>query len=202
MTIGRWIARATPLALVVALALSPAVAGPPGPARPDGPALSLADPDHTLRRSVDPAVVARLHGRLEREPLRGRVWTETLFRTLAAVASEIDALEMQGQLDGDTRREIGALSVLLAVDEIVDAHPELEPTVTYALASVGPSPIERICMCDKRGSIACGCHVSSTGPGECEYRVQCPSYMKAGCSVVNFEMCISETVIDIISPLR
>lgn len=166
-----------------------------------GPATAMLDPAQTLRRSVDPGIAGEIAGRLQRDTHRGDVWTETLFGTLAVATAEIHELSADGRLSDSNRRKIAALTAVLIVDRVVELHPEQLPVVGASLSSSteGPSPIERICECDKRGSRACGCRVYNTGAGSCEYRVLCPSVLKAGCSAVNVEMCIADTVLGIFS---
>jgi hypothetical protein len=194
--------------LVGSVALCAAVVTAAGPAalgqvvdpiQSVGPAAALLDPDKGLRRSVDPKIAGGIVDRLQQETRRGSVWTETLFGTLAVATAEIHELIADGRMDESNRREIAALTVLLVVDRVVELHPEHLPVVGASVSrpSGGTSPIEKICECDRRGSIACGCRVQSTGPGSCEYRVMCPSYFSAGCSAVNIELCIADTILGI-----
>jgi hypothetical protein len=174
------------------------------PLQTDGPAMALLDPEQQLRRVVDPEIAGELAGRLQREAHRGHVWTETLFATLAVATAQINELDASGRMSDSNRHEIAALTALLVVDKIVELHPGLAPVVAANLSGSDddPSPIERICACDRRGSRACGCRVLSTGAGSCEYRVMCPGVLKAGCSAVNIEMCIAETVIGLFSTFQ
>jgi len=174
------------------------------PLQTDGPAMALLDPEQQLRRAVDPEIAGELAGRLQREAHRGHVWTETLFDTLAVATAQIDELHASRRMSDSDRHEIAALTALLVVDKVVELHPEIAPVVAANLLGSDDdlSPIERMCACDRRGSIACGCRVQSTGAGSCEYRVMCPGLFKAGCSAVNIEMCIAETVFGIFSALQ
>ena len=201
MSIRKLVGSAT-LCAAIALSATPAMFGQVlDPSRIDGPATGLLDPDERLRRAVDPEIAGELADRLRREAHRGRVWTETLFGALAVATAEIDELTLGGRMNDSNRHEIAALTALLVVDQVVEIHPELGPVVAANLSQSRDdrSPIERICDCDRRGSRACGCQVQSTGPGRCEYRVLCPGMLRAVCSAVNVEMCIAETVIEIIS---
>ena len=128
---------------------------------------------------------------------RGQVWTETMFDALAVASAELSLLAEHGMLAEHGRHEIAAYAVLSIVETVVDLHPELESTVATKSTIDEPSPIEKICRCDKRGSVACGCTVYRTGAGECEYRVGCPGMLKSGCSVVNIEMCVAKAVFDL-----
>jgi len=169
-----------------------------------GIAFSTLDPDQTIRKAVDRDVSRRIVQRVRRDTTRGEGWTETMFSALAAVSSEINRLDREGRLDGPSRREIGALAAIAVVDVVIDEHPELTPVLAGFSEDEDqypPSPIERLCACDRSGSEACGCQVTSSGAGECEYRVLCHGWIRAGCSAVNIELCIAETVVDIISPL-
>jgi len=193
------------LCAVVAVTTAPGTLGKSvDPLRTDGPAMALLDPEQQLRRTVDPEIAGEVAGRLQREAHRGRVWTETLFETLAVASAQINELSANGRMSDFNRTEIAALTALLVVDKVVELHPEIAPVVAANLSDSSDdlSPIERICACDQRGSRACGCRVMSTGAGSCEYRVMCPGLLKAGCSAVNIEMCIAETVIGIVSALQ
>jgi hypothetical protein len=188
------------LCAAVALSATPTTLGRAvDPLRTDGPATGLLDPERKLRRAVDPEIAGELADRLQRDAHRGRVWTETMFGTLAVATSEVNELTLGGRMNDSNRYEIAALTAMLVVDEVVELHPELGPVVRANLSRDDRSPIERICECDRRGSQACGCYIQSTGPGKCQYRVLCPGLFKATCSAVNVEMCIAEVVIGIIS---
>jgi hypothetical protein len=165
--------------------------------------MAILDPGQDLRRSVDLEVAGEMVGRLQREAHRGGVWTETLFGTLAVATAKIHEFSADGRMSESNRHEIAAMTALLVVDRVVELHPEMLPVVGASLSRTsGSSPIERICECDKRGSRACGCRVYNTGPGSCEYKVACPSVLKAGCSAVNVELCIAETVLEIFTATR
>ena len=188
-------------AAAVALAAPTTLGRAADPMQAFGPATAMLDPGQSLRRTVDPEIAGEIAGRLQRDTHRGSVWTETLFGTLAVATAEIHELSADGRMSDSNRREIAALTAVFIVDRVVELHPEQLPVVGASLSrsSGGPSPIERICECDKRGSRACGCRVYNTGAGSCEYRVLCPTVLKAGCSAVNVEMCIAETVLAIFS---
>jgi len=188
-------------AAVVASAAPTALGRVADPLQTFGPATAMLDPGQSLRRSVGPEIAGEIAGRLQRDTHRGGVWTETLFGTLAVATAEIHELSADGRLSDSNRRKIAALTAVLIVDRVIELHPEQLPVVGASLSrpSGGPSPIERICECDKRGSRACGCRVYNTGAGSCEYRVLCPGLLKAGCSAVNVEMCVAETVLGIFS---
>ena len=167
----------------------------------DGPAFSRLDPDRSIRGTVDRDVSRRIVQGVQRDTRRGEIWTETLFSALGAVSAEITRLDREGRLAGPSRHEIGALAVIAVLDAVVAEHPELEPALNgFAedLDQLEASPVERICSCDRSGSKACGCSVLSTGPGECNYKVQCPTLGRAFCSAVNLEMCVAESVMDIV----
>lgn len=191
----------TVLCAAAAVCVVPAAMGQPiDPSRADGPAMAILDPGHDLRRAVDLDVAGEIVGRLQREAHRGSVWTETLFGTLAVATAKIHEFSAEGRMSESNRHEIAALTALLVVDRVVELHPEMLPVVGTTLSKTsGRSPIERICECDKSGSRACGCRVYNTGAGSCEYKVACPSVLKAGCSAVNVELCVAETVLDIFS---
>ena len=114
----------------------------------------MLDPGQSLRRAVGPEIAGEIAGRLQRDTHRGSVWTETLFGTLAVATAEIHELDADGRMSDSNRREIAALTAVLIVDRVVELHPEQLPVVGASLSrsSGGPSPIERICECDKRGS--------------------------------------------------
>lgn len=186
-------------AAVVTVAGSSALGQVVDPIQTAGPVADMLDPEKSLRRAVDPKIADGIADRLQQETHRGSVWTETLFGALAVATAEIHALDADGRMSDSNRREIAALTVLLVVDRVVELHPEQLPVVGASVSrpTGGASPIEKICECDMRGSIACGCRVQSTGPGSCEYRVMCPSFFSAGCSAVNVELCIADTILGI-----
>ena len=201
MSLRLLVGRIVLIAAVVASA-APSMAGRViDPSRADGPAMAMLDPGQSLRRAVDLEVASEIVGSLQREAHRGSVWTETLFGTLAVATAKIHEFSDDGRMTDSSRHDIAALVVLSVVDRVVELHPELLPVVgaTLSKAFGGPSPIERICDCDKRGSQACGCRVFNTGAGSCEYKVMCPSVLKAGCSAINIELCVAETVLSIFS---
>jgi hypothetical protein len=185
----------------VAASAAPAAPGQRiDPSRSEGPAIAMLDPERSLRRAVDIEVAGEIVGRLQREAHRGSVWTETMFDTLAVATGKIHEFSVDGRMEDSNRHEIAALTALLVVDRVVELHPEMLPVVGASLSmSSGGSPIERICACDKSGSRSCGCKVQNTGSGSCEYKVMCPSVLKAGCSAVNVELCVAQTVLGIFS---
>ena len=148
------------------------------------------------RRSIDPGLGARLRGELERRVARGTNWPETLFNALSVMAAQIDTLERDGILQKD-RVSIGAFLTVSVLELMIDLHPELRDKIDDAFTE-GLSPIERMCDCDKRGSRACGCLVISTGAGSCEYKVSCPTFGRAFCSAVNVELCVADTITNIL----
>jgi hypothetical protein len=169
------------------------------PIRIAGPATAMLDPGQSLWRSVDRKVAREIVDRLQQETQRGSVWTETMFGTLAVATAELHELDAEGRMTDSNRREIAALTALVVVDRIVELHPEQLPVVGASMsrATGQPSPVERMCDCDKRGSVACGCNVYQTGAGSCEYKVLCPTLRGAACSAVNVELCVAETVLGI-----
>jgi len=186
------------VALLGLLMTIPALAAR-GDARPPSASVTARiDPDRQIRRAVDPDVADRIAHALQRKTRRGQVWTETMFDALAVASAELSLLAEHGILAEHGRHEIAAYAVLTIVETVVDLHPELESTVATKSTFDEPSPIEKICACDKRGSAACGCTVYKTGAGGCQYRVGCPGMLKAGCSAVNLEMCIAQTVFDLL----
>ena len=166
------------------------------PAPSYGLAFSVLDPEHALRDSVAPDIRQRIVQRVQAETSRGDVWTATMFSGLAAVSAELDRLQAEGRLDGPSRQDIAKLAAVALADFLVEAHAELLPalaTFTEESETLGDSPIERICACDKSGSRACGCQVHETGAA-CSYSVMCPTVLRAACSAVNLHLCIAETM--------
>jgi hypothetical protein len=189
------------LALIFVLS-DPAAAAGSTPAQPAvSQTFSLLDPDGEISRRIDPDIASHLVDRLRRETRRSPSGGQTLFDALRVAASELEALESRGVLDSDNRPVIGAFVVLAVVDLMVERHPRLALDLRTRSSSDGTSPIERMCSCDRSGSRACGCLVSSTGSGTCQYRVWCGSFLRAACSAVNLELCIAREVIDIVTPL-
>jgi hypothetical protein len=166
---------------------------------PSASVTARIDPNRQIRRAVDPEVADRITHALQGKTRRGQVWTETMFDALAVTSGELSLLAEHGMLAEHNRHEIAAYAVLSIVETVVDLHPALSSTVATKSTTDEPSPIEEICGCDKRGSVACGCTVYRTGAGDCEYRVGCPGMLKAGCSVINLEMCVARTVFDLLT---
>jgi len=169
-----------------------------------GTAFAVLDPDHAVRDAVAPDIAQRVVHRVQGDTARGELWTETMFSALAAVSSEVGRLDREGRLDGPSRRDVATLATIAVADFLVDAHPELLPVLTGFSEDLEPldSPIERLCECDKSGSRACGCQVGSTGSGSCNYKVLCPSVLRAACSAVNLHLCIAETLSGLFVPER
>jgi hypothetical protein len=194
-------------AVLTAVLAGPAVARgvtPEAVAPAYGIAFSVLDPDRSVRDAVAPDLTQRILVRLQEGAARGELWSETMFSALAAVSAELTEIDREGRLEASSRRETASVAAIAVVDFVVDAHPELLPALAGFTEDAGTmgSPIERICECDKSGSKACGCQVSSTGSGDCNYSVLCPSALRAACSLVNLNLCIAETVSSVFSPER
>ena len=169
---------------------------PEAPPPSYGLAFSVLDPGKALRDSVAPDIRERIVQRVHADTRRGDVWTTTMFSGLAVVSGELDRLAAEGHLDGPARQDIAKLAAVALADFLVEVHAELLPalaTFTEDTQTLGNSPIERICECDKSGSRACGCLVNQGGSA-CTYSVICPSVLRASCSAVNLHLCIAETV--------
>ncbi len=63
-------------------------------------------------------------------------------------------------------------------------------------------PIGQICRCARQGAVACGCEILKTGSGECQFRTVCGSILRDFCQAISLELCVIQTVGDIISPFR
>jgi hypothetical protein len=185
--------------LMLALA-APVVAEPKGPRVKTGAGFELLDPTGEVRAAVDPAVAHRLIGRLQRETRRTESLTQAMFEALAVASSELRLLETRGVLETEARSAIGALTIIAVVDTLVELYPELQTRIATRSTESSESPIEKFCRCDKGGSRACGCLVTRTGSGNCQYRVACRTLGGAVCSAVNFELCVAREVIGAIWP--
>ncbi|HXV76034.1 MAG TPA: hypothetical protein VD788_06890 [Candidatus Polarisedimenticolaceae bacterium] len=186
------------LATFLVLAVWPVAAESRRPPVDVGPAFDLLDPTGEVLATVDEEIAGRMIARLKRETRRTEGLPEATFEALAIASSELRALDSAGALETESRPAIGALAMIAVVDALVEHFPEIEGRLAAQTRSDEPSPIEKICTCDRSGSRACGCLVVSTGGGGCQYRVSCGTWGSATCSAVNFEMCIAREVIGIV----
>lgn len=163
------------------------------------PFLDLVDPDGTIGRSLDPELAGGLLASLRRGVVRSEDPERTALDA-ARLASDLLRGPLAAASPGSEESlALKRLALAAAIETTAELHPELRDTLADAWRqSRGPSPVEVLCECIRSGSSACGCQVRETGPGACEFGVNCQTHWGATCFGINIDGCIAKVIMTII----
>ena len=164
-----------------------------------GPLLELADPDGMISRSLDPGLVDGLLASLRRGIIRSDAPERTALDA-ARLASDLLRDPLAAAPPGSEESlALQRLALIAALETTAELHPELRDDLADAWRqSQGPSPVEILCECIRSGSWACGCQVHETGPGACEFGVNCQTHWGATCFGINIDGCVARVIMTII----
>jgi hypothetical protein len=164
-----------------------------------GTFLDLADHEGLIGRTLDPGLVEGILASLR----RGLVRSDDPQRTALDAARLASGLLREPLAAATPGSEdflaLQRLALGAALETTVDLHPELRDALFDAWRNaLGPSPVEILCECVRGGSWACGCDVHQTGPGACEFSVNCQTHWKATCFGINIDGCVAKVIMMIV----